>query len=355
MSFVRNAWYVAGWSRDFAEALVPVTITGQSIVIFRASDGALVALEDRCPHKQLKLSKGKRIGDTVQCGYHGMTFGRDGKCVRVPGQDNLPRSAYVDAYPVEERHGIVWLWPGDPDKADARLIFDMPEFTDPGWHLHHGEGLHIRAHYLNVAENLVDPAHVSFVHPTTLGGAASEDVPVHVSTSGPVIAAWRWIRNAPPVGFFQKFGGFSGNVDRWHYYYLHLPSTAVIDFGSVDAGLNLPEEERDKAVRIFVLHFVTPVTEDYTIDHWMHLRNTAVGDDAASDQMDAMFKIAFAEDKEVLEAIHIEQQRPHRRKPIRIAIDKAPNVYRKRIRDLVEAEATEYLGEPERPTFVQHD
>jgi vanillate O-demethylase monooxygenase subunit len=80
-----------------------------------------------------------------------------------------------------------------------------------------------------------------------------------------------------------------------------------------------------------------------------------VGDHEASAQMDAMFRVAFAEDKEVLEAIHIEEQRPQKRKPIRIAIDKAPNVYRKRIRDLIEAEATEDLGEPERPTFVQLD
>lgn len=355
MSFVKNAWYVTGWSRDFDAALRALTIVGETLVFFRASDGELVALEDRCPHKLLPLSRGKRIGDTIQCGYHGMTFGRDGKCVRVPGQDNLPKSAYVEAFPVEERHGIVWVWMGDRHKADTSKIFDMPEFSDPNWHVHHGDGLHIRGHYLNVAENLVDPAHVSFVHPTTLGSAASEDVPVHVSTSGEVIAAWRWIRNAPPVGFFQKFGGFSGNVDRWHYYYLHLPSTAVIDFGSADAALNLPEEQRDQGVRIFALHFVTPVTEDYTIDYWMHLRNTAVGDHAASEQMDAMFRVAFAEDKEVLEAIHIEEQRPQKRKPIRIAIDKAPNVYRKRIRDLIEAEATEDLGEPERPTFVQLD
>lgn len=355
MAFVRNAWYVAGWSKDFGDALRAITITEVNMVLFRASDGALVALEDRCPHRLLPLSKGKRIGDTVQCGYHGMTFGRDGKCVRVPGQDNLPASAYVDTYPVHEAHGIVWVWPGEAAMAADTPVFDMHEFSDPDWHAHHGDGLHLQANYLNVAENLVDPAHVSFVHPTTLGSAASENVPVHVSTSGEVITAWRWIKDAPPVGFFQNFGGFSGNVDRWHYYHLHLPSTAVIDFGSAAVEDKLAEDERDKGVRIFALHFVTPVTEDYTIDHWMHLRNTAVGDDTASEQMDAMFRIAFAEDKEVLEAIHLEEQRPQKRKPIRIAIDKGPNVYRKRIRDLVEAEATEDLGAPVRPTFVQHD
>lgn len=355
MPFVRNAWYVAGWSSQFQGELRAITIAEQNLVIFRASDGALVALEDRCPHRLLPLSKGKRIGDTIQCGYHGMTFGVDGKCVRVPGQDNLPASAYVDVFPVYEAHGIVWVWPGDPGKADTDDVFDMPEFSDPNWHAHHGDALHLEANYLNVAENLVDPAHVSFVHPTTLGSAASENVPVHVSTSGEMIVAWRWIRDAPPVGFFQKFGGFSGHVDRWHYYYLHMPSTAVIDFGSADVAKNLAEDDRDAGVRIFALHFVTPVTEGYTIDHWMHLRNTAVGDDAASQQMDAMFRIAFAEDKEVLEAIHREEQRPQKRKPIRIAIDKGPNVYRKRIRDLIEAETTEDLGAPVRPTFVQHD
>jgi len=355
MPFVRNAWYVAGWSKDFGEDLRAITITEQNMVIFRASDGQVVALEDRCPHRLLPLSKGKRIGDTVQCGYHGMTFGIDGKCARVPGQDNLPKSAYVDKFPVHEAHGIVWIWPGESALAADTPVFDMPEFSDPNWHAHHGDGLHLKANYLNVAENLVDPAHVSFVHPTTLGSAASENVPVHVSTAGDQIVAWRWIKDSAPVGFFQNFGGFTGNVDRWHYYYLHLPSTAVIDFGSADVAAKLEEDERDKGVRIFALHFVTPVTEDYTIDHWMHLRNTAVGDEAASENMDKMFRIAFAEDKEVLEAIHIEEQRPQKRKPIRIAIDKGPNVYRKRIRDLVEAEATEDLGAPLHPTFVQHD
>ncbi len=355
MSFVRNAWYVAGWSTDFGEPLRALEITGQRLVMFREAGGAVKALEDRCPHRLLPLSKGKRIGDTIQCGYHGMTFDGAGQCVRVPGQENTPKSAYVEAFPVEERHGIVWVWMGDPELADPANIFDLPEFTQPGWHAHHGEALHIKSNYLNVAENLVDPAHVSFVHPTTLGNAASENVPVHVSTSGEVISAWRWIRDAPPIGFFQKFGGFDGHVDRWHYYDLHLPSTAVIDFGSIDTKLNCPEEERDRGVRIFALHFVTPVREDYTIDHWMHLRNTSLGDDEASAQMDAMFKTAFAEDKEILEAVQESEQQPQRRRPIRVAIDKGPTVYRKRIRDLIASEATHDLGAPVGASFIQHD
>ena len=355
MGFVQNSWYVAGWSQNFGNDLVPRTIINQDIVLYRQSNGQIVALEDRCPHRLLPLSKGKRIGDTVQCGYHGMTFAGDGSCVRIPGQDNLPNSAYVDTYPIEEHHGIVWVWMGDASRAKVDDIFCLPQLSESGWHVHYGDALHIRAHYLNVAENLVDPAHVSFVHPTTLGNAASENVPVHVSTSGDIITAWRWIKNSAPVGFFQNFGGFKGNVDRWHYYHLYLPSTAVIDFGSADTDLEIGEDDRDQGVRIFAIHFVTPVNENHTIDYWMHIRNTALVDESASNQIDRLLRTAFKEDVDVLEAVHQSEQRPQKRKPVRIAIDKGPNVYRRRIRDLLDAEVTEYLGDPVKPTFVQHD
>lgn len=354
MSFVRNSWYVAGWSKNFDNSLRSLEIVGLRIVLYRASTGKLTALEDRCPHRLLPLSKGKLVDDNIQCGYHGMTFNGAGTCVRVPGQDNTPERANVHAFPIEERHGVVWIWMGDPNLTDPDTIFDIPEMSNDIWHIHHGGQLHIRAHYLNVAENLVDPAHVSFVHPTTLGNAASENVPVHVSTSGDVISAWRWIRDGPPIGFFKEFGGFEGHVDRWHYYDLHLPSTAVIDFGSIATEENCPEEERDRGVRVFALHFVTPVNENYTIDHWMHLRNTAVGENKVSSKIDAMLEIAFAEDVAILEAVHEEEQRPQTRKPVRIAIDKGPTVYRKRIRELIEAEAVEELGEPVNPVFMQH-
>ncbi len=338
MEFVRNAWYVAGWSSEFAGALQQVQILDEKLVFWRQPDGRLAALEDRCPHRMLPLSMGKLLDNgTVQCGYHGLTFAAGGACVRIPGQDNLPASACVRAYPLVERHDIVWVWMGDPEQADASQIFDMPEFEAPGWAAHQGDALHIQANYLNVAENLVDPAHVSFVHPTTLGSNASEDVPVKADVSGEVITAWRWIRNAPPVGFFREFAGLEGLVDRWHYYHLHLPSIAVIDFGSAPSSLALSEEEREKGVRIYALHFLTPVGPHHTIDRWMHIRNSALDNPQAAEKMDDLFRIAFAEDKEILEAVEINEAGA-KAAPLRIAIDRGPLVYRKRIAERIAAE-----------------
>lgn len=339
LAYVNNAWYVAGWASEFAQELRRITVLEQNIVTYRATDGQVVALRDQCPHRLLPLSKGKLIDNAIQCGYHGLTFAANGQCTRVPGQTTIPANACVRAYPVHQVHDIVWIWMGDPALADPANIFSLPQFNDQTWCAHQGDALHIESNYLNVAENLVDPAHVSFVHPTTLGNSSSEDVPVSFDINGKVIQAWRWIRNAPPVGFFEKFGGFKGNVDRWHYYDLHLPCTAVIDFGSADVGAQLSPENRDKGVRIFALHFLTPVNPTYTIDRWMHLRNTATDDSAVSEQLDGLFRVAFAEDKAILESIQQEELLPATRQaPVRFEIDRGPTAYRSRIDRLIESE-----------------
>ena len=87
----------------------------------------------------------------------------------------------------------------------------------------------------------------------------------------------------------------------------------------------------------------------------MHFRNAAIDDEEASKQMDTMFKIVFNGDKVILEDIQEKERRPQKRRPIRTAIDKGPEVYRKRSRKLVEAEWTQDLSEPADPTYMLHD
>jgi phenylpropionate dioxygenase-like ring-hydroxylating dioxygenase large terminal subunit len=338
MDYIRNKWYVASWSREVEKHLIRITIMSENIVLFRTSDDSIVAFEDRCPHKSLPLSKGKIVHNGLQCGYHGMTFGYDGRCIRIPGQEQIPETACVKTYPIYEQYNIIWIWMGKPEKANIKDIFKLQQFDDPTWTAHQGDTLYLKSNYLNVAENLVDPAHVSFVHPTTLGNPEGEDVKVQVDTSGSEIKAWRWIRDAPPVGFFQTFGNFSGNVDRWHYYYLYMPSIAVIDFGSAPSELRIGENERHKGVRVFAIHLLTPVSKTECIDRWMHLRNIQIDDKKIGSSMDKMFRVAFAEDKEILESIQEEELYSRERKPVHLAIDKAPNVYRLRIKKLAKEE-----------------
>src|SRR5574338_468475 len=102
--FVKNAWYVAAWDHELGRDLLRRVILGEPVVLYRRADGGPVALEDRCCHRQAPLSRGKLIGDIVQCPYHGLQFAPDGRCVKVPSQERVPPSARVRAYPVVEKN-----------------------------------------------------------------------------------------------------------------------------------------------------------------------------------------------------------------------------------------------------------
>jgi vanillate O-demethylase monooxygenase subunit len=104
-TYLRNAWYVAGWSDDLADGkLLARTIMKEPIVFYRLPDGNVAALQDRCPHRFAPLSMGQIVnGDRIQCPYHGLEFGPSGACTLNPhGTKNIPPRARVRSYPVIE-------------------------------------------------------------------------------------------------------------------------------------------------------------------------------------------------------------------------------------------------------------
>jgi vanillate O-demethylase monooxygenase subunit len=119
--FLRNAWYMAGWSAEIGNALLRRRLLGVPLLLFRKMDGNVAALIDRCPHRFAPLSLGERDGDCVTCPYHGLTFDADGRCVRNPFADTLPKGAKVRSFPVAERDGIIWFWPGQRELADEGM------------------------------------------------------------------------------------------------------------------------------------------------------------------------------------------------------------------------------------------
>ena len=65
-----------------------------------------------------------------------------------------------------------------------------------------------------------------------------------------------------------------------------------------------------------------------------NFRSDAETDRAISEQ----FRIAFNEDKVILEAIQQNEERPRKRRPIRLAIDASPMQMRRMIDTMIEAE-----------------
>ena len=112
--FLRNFWYVGASVDEVHDNPLGRTILNEPVVFFRAGDGQVGAMQDRCAHRRLPLSMGKVVDGVLQCHYHGLRFDRTGKCVHVPGQDHIPSQAKVRAYPVVERYKWIWIWMGDP-------------------------------------------------------------------------------------------------------------------------------------------------------------------------------------------------------------------------------------------------
>ena len=131
--FIRNTWYVAAWDHEVTRGPTGYIFLNEPVVLFRKEDGKPVALEDRCAHRRLPLSKGYLKRDDIVCGYHGVTYNCAGHGVHVPGQTSIPAWARVKSYPVVEKYKCIWVWMGDRNKADESLIPDFHWADKPGW------------------------------------------------------------------------------------------------------------------------------------------------------------------------------------------------------------------------------
>ncbi|MDE2292442.1 MAG: aromatic ring-hydroxylating dioxygenase subunit alpha [Elusimicrobia bacterium] len=148
--------------------LLSVSFAGQPIALARSEAGTVFALEDRCAHRQVPLSEGLVSGETVKCGYHGWAYGADGRCVDVPylGKGEAAANA-VRRYPCREAYGFIFVFPGDPAKAEGRFP-DVPSWSDPEYKTRVLDRM-VRCHYSFMHENLLDMNH-QFLHRSLMGG-----------------------------------------------------------------------------------------------------------------------------------------------------------------------------------------
>lgn len=336
--YVRNTWYPLTWSRNLNNQISKHRVIEEDIVAYRDSQGKVVALEDMCPHRMAPLSIGTLHGDAIQCGYHGLQFDCSGKCVHIPGQTRIPASIRVKAYPIVENMGMVWIWMGDADKADPSSVYDLPEYHSDQYSVLEGDGLLLHANYLNLADNLCDPSHVAFVHTTTLSNAEHGDVPVHHQAEGNHVVTWRWINDSPIIPIFAGLKDYPGNVDRWHYYHYYAPCIAVIDFGTAPAGTGAEEGNRSECIQMWACHFITPVDERTCIQHWLLVKNIPAEPHIDARLMTGL-RLAFNEDKQVLESIQINENRYPDFRKTRLAIDASTLKMRRIVDQLIEAES----------------
>jgi phenylpropionate dioxygenase-like ring-hydroxylating dioxygenase large terminal subunit len=304
-------------------------ILDQPIVLFRTEKGTAVALEDRCCHRQLPLSMGSLKGDLLQCGYHGLKFDASGKCVEIPGQDSVPPQARVRAYPLVEKFNWVWIWMGEPSRADPALIPDWWWAGHADWAFTRPDMIHVRCNYQLIADNVLDVTHLAYVHASSIGAPSIMEFPGTVERGERLVRFTRWIKDRPAPPMYQEAGGFAGNVDRWQIVEHNPPCFTVNFAGCQDAA---------KKIELMALSAPTPETERTTHYFFGFLRNFALKSKKTERLFaEGMVKV-FNEDIPILEA----QQRALDADPaaprIDIKVDAAPIAARRLLEAMIAKE-----------------
>jgi choline monooxygenase len=87
-----RTWQLAGYAEDLARAgdFVTAEIAGEPVLLVRDGDGALRALSNVCRHRAGPVARGKGRGRALRCGYHGWTYGLDGRLLATPEFEGVP-------------------------------------------------------------------------------------------------------------------------------------------------------------------------------------------------------------------------------------------------------------------------
>ena len=325
-------------------------ILGQNIVLFRTEQGKVVALGDACPHRFAPLHQGKVKGDTIECAYHGLRFNGSGQCVFNPfGEGKIPAAAKVPAYRIEERNSTLWIWMGEPEKADPEQIIDTSFLVD-GASFFSRTGCHpVKSNYLLVVDNLLDLTHAQFLHPDTVGGdIETESWSVNaVETEGSVL----------PKVWFEEEGQvlianylFPDNVTP-----LWRPLIDA-DTGDQHARISwhpasnlalrlkfVPGDPDEKPVDMIAMHFLTPIDELNTYYFYAIGWNGKVDNIEAGEKVAAtVYKTIMVEDGPMIESCQTymgETTDLFSLKPVLLPTDGMAVKARRRVNEAIELEA----------------
>jgi phenylpropionate dioxygenase-like ring-hydroxylating dioxygenase large terminal subunit len=179
---INSFWQIACRSKDLKRAPISRVINGQPIVLFRDSRGQVIALEDRCAHRNAPLSLGRIQNGRLQCAYHGWEYDSEGKVVHVPALpvESKPCTGLcVRSFLVREQDEFVWLTL--ESKAPSQEPPAFPYFNQRGW-----TSFVIMTRFRGTVEacleNFLDCPHATYVHRYWFRAPTAKPVKVVVRT-----------------------------------------------------------------------------------------------------------------------------------------------------------------------------
>lgn len=273
MIYLRNCWYMAAWSDEIGPDGLVRTLLEEPVFLFRDGGGTVQALLDRCPHRFAPLSMGDVEDGVVTCRYHGLAFDKAGACVRNP-HGPITKALAARSYPVEERHRAVWIWMGDPAKADPEAIRDLSFLSDaPDTAFNKGYVLG-GGNYQLFVDNIMDLSHTDYLHPDTLGGGSITRTRAKVEklTDGSISIKWDSYDDVPPPLVRSKMPEGVDRADSWTHVEWTAPGIMKLVNGAVPTGT--PRETAGNSINVHIMtpegpettHYFFASTRDYALD-----------------------------------------------------------------------------------------
>ena len=283
-------WHPVAECADVSDAPCAVTLLGDRYVLWRTGTGHVVGAPDRCPHREAPLSIGTVADGVLTCGYHGWSFGSDGRCVGVPSSGQaatIPPAAHLACVGVEERYGLVWICLGEP----AGRIPIIAQEGDRSFRRINSGIQRWDVSATRMVDNFCDVSHFPWVHTGTFGDSQELVVP-HIAVDD------------LDDGWF----GFTYEVDVGN------PDQALATTGTsqsvvhrrMSTGFQLPFMVRstiryEDGLEHILLLCTTPVDDTSSLFTFVVWRNDDFGNDP--EHVIAFDRAIGAEDKSMLERI----------------------------------------------------
>jgi vanillate O-demethylase monooxygenase subunit len=230
---LRRCWHPVAYGHAVADKPVAATLLGESIVVWRTSDGGAHAMRDLCIHRGTALSLGWVADDCLVCPYHAWRYDASGACVRIPqvAGASIPTKARTTVYRCQERYGLIWIDLSGEEPAYA--LPKIPELESGAYKIVYTGPFPWRSDASRQVENFTDFGHFPWVHPGLLGDPERPVVPDHTVDTREHVLHYTIVRpEAPNSDDFKVFANAETvQPERRSRYELHLPYTIVLRLG----------------------------------------------------------------------------------------------------------------------------
>jgi phenylpropionate dioxygenase-like ring-hydroxylating dioxygenase large terminal subunit len=340
----RKHWHAVMPLSMLADGPQPFRLLGEDIVLFLDASGQPAALKDRCCHRTAKLSKGRCVNGVLECGYHGWTYDRSGRVVRIPQYADdkpIPEGYCTPAYHCTARYGYAWV----ALEAPVADIPPVPEFDAPGWRTIFQFYERWQTSPMRALENSFDNSHFSFVHRATFGVADQPQPSKYELVDTPEgFYAETTIPAANPARF-QRISGVADAVTTRHMRNAYfLPFSRRLDI------------EYPSGIRHIIINCFTPIDDgNIQLCQWL-FRNDTEADCPAQMLIDFDEEIT-REDKDILESTDPDAVIDTRRRGIEFSMesDRPGMLIRKKLMELLarHGEQEVHRGNADEPAVIR--